>query len=385
MILYLSSGTDQSLFEEYQNKGIVSCGFQAQRFNYLVISGIAHHRDVTSVANIPYASSSKKVAEKRIECERATFICIEKTKGKFHKLKNLLNMNRACKKTFTSSNVEGIVCDAINPLASLLALYYAKKKHIKAIAIVTDLPFYMDENHVSLFTKLTQFLLEKYDAYVLLTEAMNPIANPKKKPHIVMEGLCEVKDYTNTPVNKVNSFVYTGSLSYGTGIEEMMKGFVAANLEGIKLDIYGRGEMEDDIREFSVEHPQVRFMGAVNNSEVVIKQREALLLINPRPSGIGYGEFSFPSKVMEYMASGTPVLTTRLPGIPKEYFKYVFTVDNDSYLGFKDLFTQCAMLYENNEDIFFKKGNDAMQFVQQNKNISVQGERVINLMEGLLN
>jgi glycosyltransferase involved in cell wall biosynthesis len=36
---------------------------------------------------------------------------------------------------------------------------------------------------------------------------------------------------------------------------------------------------------------------------------------------------------MEYMASGTAVLTTRLPGMPEEYFYYVYFFDNETREG----------------------------------------------------
>ncbi len=39
--------------------------------------------------------------------------------------------------------------------------------------------------------------------------------------------------------------------------------------------------------------------------------------------------YSFPSKTFEYMVSGTPFLTTRLKGIPQEYDKYIYSI-NDS-------------------------------------------------------
>ena len=36
---------------------------------------------------------------------------------------------------------------------------------------------------------------------------------------------------------------------------------------------------------------------------------------------------------MEYMASGTPVLTTRLPGMPAEYYPYVEFIDEETPEG----------------------------------------------------
>ena len=44
-------------------------------------------------------------------------------------------------------------------------------------------------------------------------------------------------------------------------------------------------------------------------------------------------KYSFPSKNMEYMVSGTPVLTTRLPGMPMEYYPYVYFIEEESADG----------------------------------------------------
>ena len=69
------------------------------------------------------------------------------------------------------------------------------------------------------------------------------------------------------------------------------------------------------------------------NEEVVSAELEASLLINPRPTHEEFTKYSFPSKNMEYMASGTPVLTTKLPGMPADYYPYVFLVNDESAEG----------------------------------------------------
>ena len=74
MILYLSSGTSQSLFEAYQNSRIVNGGFQAQKFNYLIISGLAQMTDVTAIANLPYSNSAEEVPEKIVMDDHVTYI-----------------------------------------------------------------------------------------------------------------------------------------------------------------------------------------------------------------------------------------------------------------------------------------------------------------------
>ena len=51
--------------------------------------------------------------------------------------------------------------------------------------------------------------------------------------------------------------------------------------------------------------------------------------MNPRFTGAEYTLYSFPSKNIEYMVSGTPVITTRLAGIPDDYYPYVFVFEEE--------------------------------------------------------
>ncbi|MDY0292929.1 MAG: hypothetical protein RBR02_11415, partial [Desulfuromonadaceae bacterium] len=71
----------------------------------------------------------------------------------------------------------------------------------------------------------------------------------------------------------------------------------------------------------------------VPNQEVIDAELDASLLVNPRPTEGEYTKYSFPSKTLEYMVSGTPVLTAELPGIPLEYYDYLwFFEENGSGL-----------------------------------------------------
>ena len=77
-------------------------------------------------------------------------------------------------------------------------------------------------------------------------------------------------------------------------------------------------------KKLAQQYPAVKYKGVAPNAVIVEEELKATLLVNPRPTGEEYTKYSFPSKNMEYMASGTPVLTTCLPGMPAEYNEYVY-------------------------------------------------------------
>ena len=80
------------------------------------------------------------------------------------------------------------------------------------------------------------------------------------------------------------------------------------------------------------------------------------------------------------MVSGTPLLTTRLPGIPKEYFEYVYSIENESETEMSKKIEE--ILNINNEDLH-RKGILAKQFVLGKKNNIIQGEEIIRFCKKL--
>jgi glycosyltransferase involved in cell wall biosynthesis len=50
-------------------------------------------------------------------------------------------------------------------------------------------------------------------------------------------------------------------------------------------------------------------------------------MLNPRDPSWRGTPYSFPSKLLEYLTTGKPIISTRLPGIPAEYFEVLRPVD----------------------------------------------------------
>ena len=102
------------------------------------------------------------------------------------------------------------------------------------------------------------------------------------------------------------------------------------------------------------------------------------LLINPRPTNEEYTKYSFPSKNMEYMVSGTPILTTKLPGMPKEYYKHVYLIEEENVDGLKNILID--ILNKPVEELY-KFGNGAKEFVLNKKSNIMQAKKIINMID----
>ena len=101
-------------------------------------------------------------------------------------------------------------------------------------------------------------------------------------------------------------------------------------------------------------------------------QTQATLLVNVRDPQAEYTKYSFPSKTFEYMASGTPFLTTELPGIPLEYKDYLFTIENNSVDEIKAGLDRALALSDQERQKF---GADARTFVLTQKNKYIQSKK----------
>lgn len=92
----------------------------------------------------------------------------------------------------------------------------------------------------------------------------------------------------------------------------------------------GMRDFEDELKNICKRHSNIKYFGVIPNDYVVNKELKATILINPRPTNEEYTKYSFSSKNMEYMVFGTPVLTTKLSGMPEEYYPYVYLFKDES-------------------------------------------------------
>jgi glycosyltransferase involved in cell wall biosynthesis len=213
---------------------------------------------------------------------------------------------------------------------------------------------------------------------------MNEIVNPKRYPYIVLEGHADLamKDVENSLENKADKKIclYAGSLRRIYGIENLVRGFIKSNVPESELHIYGSGDFEKDLTELAKQYENVKYMGLAPNSEIVDAEVRATLLVNPRPIGEDYTKYSFPSKNMEYMASGTPVLTTKLPGMPADHLPHVYLIEDESSDGIAEVLGD--LLTKSPEELF-EKGKTAKEFILEEKNNIKQAKKLIDLINKL--
>ena len=171
---------------------------------------------------------------------------------------------------------------------------------------------------------------------------------------------------------------YAGGVSKQYGLGNLVDGFRAADLPNTQLHIYGPGDYVEELKQIAQEDPRIFYGGMLLNTEIVTKEQEATLLVNPRPTEEAYVKYSFPSKTMEYMAWGTPVATTVLPGMPGEYHPYVYLLEDETAEGIARKLTE--VLAASDEELF-RKGTEARKFVLEQKNNVIQAQKILEMLK----
>lgn len=275
------------------------------------------------------------------------------------------------------------VCDCLNIANAYGMTLAARLRKIPVVSIVTDLPDM--ERSSGFLKKINNKLFDKTDAFVILTEKMNERVNHKNKPYIVLEGHIdsEVPEPERfTPYEQIDGkkvLLYAGSIKRIYGIETFVKGFISADIPDAELRVYGDGDFREELTELSKSCSNVLYMGVRPNREIVEEEQKVSLLVNPRPTAPEYTKYSFPSKNMEYMASGTPMLTTKLPGMPEEYYPYVYLIEDESEQGIADSLKKIFSLPYSERK---KKAGSAREFVLKNKSNVVQAKKIISFLRG---
>ena len=78
------------------------------------------------------------------------------------------------------------------------------------------------------------------------------------------------------------------------------------------------------------------------------------------------------------MASGTPVLMTKLKGVPEEYFNYVYTIEDETSVGVEKVLKD---IFSKKDDELSAFGKRAKEFVETNKNKTVQAKKILDFLK----
>lgn len=277
----------------------------------------------------------------------------------------------------------------------LQAVKMIKKKYPALVVcnIVADLP---DMISLSSSKSLAWKMIKKYlakraygslgavDCFVLLTDAMAGYMDIQR-PYAVMEGIATLKRplaVDSSAVCDTIKIMYSGTLHKRFGILHLLNAFALIKKENYRLIICGVGDSEQEILDASKRDDRIEFLGQLPREEVLRLQSEATVLVNPRQNYEEFTKYSFPSKILEYLSSGKPVVAYKLDGIPDDYDEYLcYPSDNSAEALSRKIMEVCEMESESRK----KFGESGKNYVTIQKNAVTQTGKIIALIEAVLN
>ena len=359
-------------------------GQQAQKFHRLMMGGLAANGcrvDAVSAApvtpqNYPYkVYSGGKRQDGNISYRYIRTLNLPVVKNLCQLLGGFFHV------LFGGRKDTAVVCDVLHMTVSLGAALAARLVGKPCVGIVTDLPELMVTGSGGRsYGKMVVWILKLCTHFVLLTEQMNEVVNPEGKPSVIIEGLCdpdmEHRERVKSDIS-IRKCVYAGLLDARYGVKTMVEAFMLAEIPNARLEVYGGGPYAEELARVVEKAPDVVFHGTVSVDTVVKAELEATLLINPRPTHEEFTKYSFPSKNMEYMASGTPVLTTNLAGMPEEYKPYVYLFEGETVEEMAQRFQEVLSVTDEERN---EKGAAAKAFVLINKNSVAQTRKILTML-----
>jgi len=400
-MLFVSTSCSKKKYKEVYEMRNIELIEPQQKFCNLLIDGMSVNNDINieCLTAIPVSASTVNQKNFKEEIEiiapNLKYHYLSFKNGKLTRYLTLyINSGKAIKKWIKNNNNEQqiIVCDALSYFITRPVQKIARKKKVKVIGIITDLPrlstnmkgrkeSYIKKIGLIVFQYLTEKSLSNYDAYIPLTKSINDYVNKDRKPVLIIEGSVDASEmYKNEKIIKKKIMLYAGGIYEKYGLKNLVEAFIKADTKGYQLHIYGEGSYVGELERIEEDHPQIKYMGMATLEDIIVKEKEAMILVNPRFSNEEFSKYSFPSKTLEYMSSGTPVLMTKLHGIPKEYFDYVFLFNKEDSNSMAHTLSE---IFNCSYDELNKKGQLAFDFVMQKKNNIIQGKKMIHFFEKL--
>jgi glycosyltransferase involved in cell wall biosynthesis len=196
-------------------------------------------------------------------------------------------------------------------------------------------------------------LIPHFDGHVVASDA---IAQDflDGKPWLRMEGGIR-KEVLEQTARKAESatesdcrvpfvIVSAGHLSEINGLPVLLEAFALLPGDGYRLRIAGAGPLEAQVRAAAARDPRIEFVGLLSFRAVLEMYKSASVLINMRITKTRNTQYFFPSKMMEYLASGAPVISTCTGHVETEFGTFVYLLKEETPQALSQLIQRVAAL-----------------------------------------
>lgn len=381
--LFVGYYVDDSIFNQILERKINNMSFARQKFEYNLIRGLHEQLGgrVSFVSYVPTDNSLEILEKSLVAGAEVHHIALRK--GDVQSMLEARKAFEAFLKNLGEERLRGlrVVMYAVNPVFESVLLKYRKKYGIKIVTICSEVPM-LRRYGSSVSAKIKKHILtyynEQFDGYVFFSAEMRNVVRYNGKSNIVLEGIAPAS-MKAPAAGKKNIIMYAGGLAPDNNVAFLLE--CCREISSVdEVWICGDGPEREKISELSKNDSRVKYFGRMENTEVLKLESQAKILVNFRSPDAELTKYSFPSKILEYIASGSLVLSTPLLGIPREYFAYIESVDISGKSIAIDVISRLLAM---SDEEYMKKVSAAQEFIASEKNYKKQCERMVELLEAL--
>ena len=374
-ILVFSSAMRERDFALYQEEAKIKPNPSNQNFYYKLIKALAINNNVSVVSHRPLVKGMFRKNAVEGDTTVDGKIKFYYTSNKCDKLFKLLKEESVIEKTakqaiedFMSHDFV-IVTDTLRLNLLKAAKKIAKQYDAKIVGMLTDNPFNLSSGNAFVNKSLVK-QASSLDGYLSLTHGLVEIFNTNK-PSYVFEGLVsEESEGKKDPI--FNYFYFGGSLYERYGVKTLVDAFHKSNVK-YKLVLAGNGPLVDYIEQMAEDDYRILYLSQLSKEKNIAYMRNSIANINPRPLNYKMDNESVPSKLLEYLSIGTPVISTKYPKLYSTFKDDVTWIDGNSV---EDMRFALEHYEVPNQEQYLKKAATARRKVFEFYGLNVQAESI---------
>lgn len=382
-ILLLSSVMIESEFVTYQSEASYKPNPSNQNFYARLLKAFCLHHNVSVVSHRPF---NKKMFNENYLVSRTstdgknhfyyTYISSSKGYKLFREQKCIGEAIRQAVIDFHSHEFV-IVVDVLR-YGLLKAALEAKIKYgVKVVGMLTDNPANISDVKRSYVRRIISNA-SKLDGYLSLTDGLVKVFNKKNKPSYVFEGLVDEQIAgKEDPID--NYYFFAGSLYERYGVKNLIDAFKESPLVD-KLLIAGNGPLHRNLFELEKKDSRILYLSQLPKEKIYSYEKRAIANINPRPLNSKLDNESVPSKLIEYLASGRPTISTKHPKLYEMFRNEVFWIEDSSKDGIKKALEDFS---NTNYTKLRKMASTALVKVYELYGVNVQGLAIAHFIDSL--
>lgn len=286
-------------------------------------------------------------------------------------------------------NADTIICFNAFWIFAAPLMKIRKKTGCRLVCVLADIPFDLPDSYgrfkrwlrkreEAMYSKA----LPQFDGLIALNAFAAQTFAPDV-PCVVMDGGVTEEELEDAckPMqeHRWKQILFTGALEEYNCLREMLEAFCALEDPEATFVVCGDGELSGYVAQMAQKDARIQFRGRVTNEEARSLQRSSGLLMNIRRTQQLEMKVTFPSKVIEYMISGTPVLTSRLNGLGREYEDHLYFAPEEPERLTRTLSEIMALSDEEK----YQKAQSARAFIASSRTYTRHIERIVPFLESL--